>query len=130
MNGGRLGILVCASNVSTVMTASKTLPDPIPQAVSRKLGVLISGRGSNLQAIIHAVASMRRAAESAWVISNRPDAAGLQRARDAGIESFVLDHADKAKFATRETYDRELARLLKERQVGLVCLAGFMRLLT
>ena len=98
--------------------------------LSRRLGVLISGRGSNLQAIIDAIASKRLNAEIALVVSSRTDAAGLRRAREAGIETVVLDHTDKAKFATREDYDRELVRLLKERHVRLVCLAGFMRLLT
>ena len=97
---------------------------------NRKLGVLISGRGSNLQAIIDAIASRRLNAEIAVVISNRPDASGLKRAREAGVETIVRDHADKAEFATREDYDRELVRVLKDRQVRLVCLAGFMRLLT
>jgi phosphoribosylglycinamide formyltransferase-1 len=108
------------------MSESKTPPDPI----SRRLGVLISGRGSNLQAIIDAVASRRLNADIGVVISNKADAAGLRRAQDAGIETLVLDHTDKAKFGTREDYDRELVRLLKVRQVRLVCLAGFMRLLT
>jgi phosphoribosylglycinamide formyltransferase-1 len=108
------------------MNESKTLPDP----VSRRLGVLISGRGSNLQAIIDAVASRRLNAEIGVVISNRADAAGLKRAQDARIDTLVLDPMDKAKFATREDYDRGLVRLLRERQVRLVCLAGFMRLLT
>ena len=108
------------------MSESKTPPDPF----SRRLGVLISGRGSNLQAIIDAVASRRLNAEIAVVVSNKADAAGLKRAQDAGIETLVLDHAEKARFATREDYDRELVRLLNERQVRLVCLAGFMRLLT
>jgi len=97
---------------------------------NRRIGVLISGRGTNLQAIIDAIASKRLNAEIAVVISNRPDAAGLKRAEEAGVETLVLDHADKAKFANREDYDRELVQLLKERQVQLVCLAGFMRLLT
>jgi phosphoribosylglycinamide formyltransferase-1 len=92
--------------------------------------VLISGRGSNLQAIIDAIADGRLDAQIAVIVSNRPDAAGLQRARDAGIESLVLDHTDTARFATRKDYDQELVRVLKERQVRLVCLAGFMRLLT
>jgi phosphoribosylglycinamide formyltransferase-1 len=91
---------------------------------------LISGRGSNLQAIIDAIAHRKLNAELAVVISNRPDAAGLKRAREAGVETVVLDHADKAKFATRDDYDRELVRVLKDRTVRLVCLAGFMRLLT
>jgi phosphoribosylglycinamide formyltransferase 1 len=97
---------------------------------SRRIGVLISGRGSNLQAIIDAIASKTLTAELAVVISNVPDAAGLERARKAGIETLVLDHRDKKRFATREDYDRELARELKAREVRLVCLAGFMRLLS
>ena len=97
---------------------------------SRRLGVLISGRGSNLQAIIDAVKSRRLNAEIAVVISNNNDATGLKRARDAGIQTLVFDHRDKSKFATREDYDRELVEQLRVRQVRLVCLAGFMRLLT
>lgn len=97
---------------------------------SRRIGVLISGRGSNLQAIIDAITAGKLRAELAIVISNRPDAAGIERAKMAGIETLVLDHQNKAKFATREDYDRELVRELKARNVSLVCLAGFMRLLT
>jgi phosphoribosylglycinamide formyltransferase-1 len=96
---------------------------------SRRLGVLISGRGSNLQAIIDAIAAGRLDAEIALVVSNRPDAAGLERATRIGVETVVLDHLDRTKFPTREDYDRELAGQLKGRHVGLVCLAGFMRLL-
>jgi phosphoribosylglycinamide formyltransferase-1 len=91
-----------------------------------RLGVLISGRGSNLQAIIDAVAAGRLDAEIAIVISNRPDAAGLERARAAGIETLVLPH--KA-HSDRTAYDLALASELKKRGVRLVCLAGFMRLL-
>jgi len=97
---------------------------------NRKLGVLISGRGSNLQAIIDAIKSKQLNAEIALVISNRPEAAGLTRAREAGLETVVLDHTDVHRFPTREDYDRDLARELKARDVRLVCLAGFMRLLT
>jgi phosphoribosylglycinamide formyltransferase 1 len=96
-------------------------PDPI----NRRLGVLISGRGSNLQALIDAIATRRLDASIAVVISNRKDAGGLERARAAGIESMVLSHRD---FASRDDYDRALARELRGRGVGLVCLAGFMRL--
>jgi phosphoribosylglycinamide formyltransferase 1 len=92
---------------------------------NRRLGVLISGRGSNLQALIDAIATGRLDASIAVVISNRTDAAGLERARAAGIESIVLSHRD---FASRDDYDRALARELRGRGVGLVCLAGFMRL--
>lgn len=97
---------------------------------NRRLGVLISGRGSNLQAIIDAVADKKLNAELSVVISNIPDAPGLERAKKARVETLILDHRDKAKFATREDYDTELARQLKARGVSLVCLAGFMRLLT
>jgi phosphoribosylglycinamide formyltransferase-1 len=86
---------------------------------------LISGRGSNLQALIDAIDSGELDATIAVVISNRQDAAGLDRARAAGIESVVISHRD---FASRDDYDRVLAKELRARQVGLVCLAGFMRL--
>lgn len=98
--------------------------------MNRTLGILISGRGSNLQAIIDAIAGKKLDAKIGVVISNVPDAAGLDRAKKAGIETVVLDHRDKAKYPTREEYDRELARVLKQRNVSVVCLAGFMRLLT
>lgn len=94
------------------------------------LGVLISGRGSNLQAILDAIADGRLDARVAVVISNRADAAGLERARTAGIETLVIDHRDTTRFPTRGDYDRELVTELKARGVGLVCLAGFMRLLS
>lgn len=108
------------------MTKIDTGSDP----VSRRVAVLISGRGSNLQALIDAIAAKRLNAELAVVISNRPDAAGLERARQAGLETLVLDHTDKAKFATREQYDRELVKQVRAKKVRLVCLAGFMRLLS
>ena len=90
-----------------------------------RLGVLISGRGSNLQSIIDAIASGRLDASIAVVVSNRADAAGLQRARDAGIEAV---HLSPKQFPDREAYDRALAELLTSRAVAVVCLAGFMRL--
>jgi len=92
----------------------------------RRLGVLISGRGSNLQAIIDAIAAGRLAATIAIVISNRREAPGLERARAVGIETLTLEHRG---FADRATYDRALADALTNRHVDLVCLAGFMRLL-
>jgi phosphoribosylglycinamide formyltransferase-1 len=98
--------------------------------LSRRIGVLISGRGSNLQAIIDAIAAATLDADVAVVISNTHDAAGLERAKRAGIETLVLDHTDKRTFPTREDFDRELVRQLKARKVALVCLAGFMRLLS
>lgn len=95
--------------------------------MNRTLGVLISGRGSNLNAIIDASADGRLDATIALVISNKADALGLDLARRAGIETLVLSH--KA-FATREDYDRAMVKELQDRQVTLVCLAGFMRLLS
>jgi len=95
--------------------------------MNRNLGVLISGRGSNLQAIIRAIADGRLDARIAVVISNRAGAGGLQHARDAGIETVCISHRD---FATREDYDGRLVQELRARDVGLVCLAGFMRLLS
>lgn len=91
-----------------------------------RLGVLISGRGSNLQAIIDAIGAGRLDATIAIVISNREGAPGLARAAAAGIETLVLDHR---RFVDRAHYDRELVTELERRKVNLVCLAGFMRLL-
>jgi len=93
---------------------------------NRRLGVLISGRGSNLQAIIDAIKAGRLKATVAIVISNRADALGLDKARAAGIETLVLP---QSAYSTREEYDQALVQRLQERQVDLVCLAGFMRLL-
>lgn len=93
--------------------------------MNRRLGVLISGRGSNLQALIDAVQDGRLAASISVVISNRADAQGLEKARRAGIDAVVLDHRG---WPSRDDYDRALARELTSRDVGLVCLAGFMRL--
>ena len=94
---------------------------------ARRLAVLISGRGSNLKAVIDAIAAGELEATIAVVISNLADAPGLDHAHAAGIETLVLSH--KA-FATREEYDRAMVKQLQDRQVTLVCLAGFMRLLS
>ena len=91
-----------------------------------KIGVLISGRGSNLQALIDAVSDGRLAASIAVVISNRAGAAGLDRARRAGIETLVLNHLD---FDSRDAFDTAVADALMSFGVRLVCLAGFMRLI-
>ncbi len=95
--------------------------------MNRRLGVLISGRGSNLQAIIDSIDDGRLDAEIAVVVSNKPQARGLERARQAGIETVVLLHQD---FASREAFDLAIVDELKQRDIGLVCLAGFMRLLS
>jgi len=91
------------------------------------LGILISGRGSNMQAIVQAIAAGRLHASATVVLSNRPGAAGLEWARRAGVETVVLSHRD---FPTREAYDLAVVRELRARNVDLVCLAGFMRLLS
>jgi phosphoribosylglycinamide formyltransferase-1 len=96
-----------------------------PDAITRRLGILISGRGSNLQAIIDAIQDRRLDAEIAVVISNRADAAGLQRARDYGLATRCISHRD---FTARDDFDRTLVAELRAHNVGLVCLAGFMRL--
>ena len=93
----------------------------------RKLGVLISGRGSNLAALIAACHAPEYPAEIAVVISNRPGAPGLQFASDAGIPTQVIDHK---KFASRAAFDSALDNTLRAAGVDLVCNAGFMRLLT
>ncbi len=87
---------------------------------------MISGRGSNLQALIDAVAEETLPASIVVVISNQPGATGLDRARRAGIETLVLSHRD---FPDRDTFDEALGRELRTRGVELVCLAGFMRLI-
>ncbi|HYK64557.1 MAG TPA: phosphoribosylglycinamide formyltransferase [Patescibacteria group bacterium] len=92
-----------------------------------KLGVLISGTGTNLQAIIDAIRRGDLKAEIRIVISNRADAQGLERARRHGVETAVIDHR---KFASREDFDRAVLAALRERSVELVALAGFMRLLS
>jgi phosphoribosylglycinamide formyltransferase 1 len=93
----------------------------------KKIGILISGRGSNMLALIRAVADGRiPGAKVAIVISNVPDAAGLERAREHGVEAITLDHRGK----TREEHDRAMAAALRAREVDLVCLAGYMRLLS
>ena len=95
-------------------------PDPI----NRRLGVLLSGRGSNLQAIIDAIAERRLDATIAVVISNQKNAGGLERAQRVGIETLTLSHRG---WPSRDDYDRALVSELRKRNVGLVCLAGFMR---
>lgn len=93
--------------------------------MSRRLGVLISGRGSNLQSIIDAIRRGELQATIGVVISNRPEAAGLMRAREAGLETVCLRQKD---YASRDDYDAAVADSLRAHGVDLVCLAGFMRL--
>ena len=101
------------------------MPDLSGRSSRRRLGVLVSGRGSNLQALIDAIADGRLTATIAVVITNVPDAGALARARMAGIEALVLDHRGAP---SRDEYDAALARELHKRGVDLVCLAGYMRI--
>ena len=92
-----------------------------------KTAVLLSGRGSNLQALIDAAASPEFPAEIVRVVSNVPGAGGLERAAQAGIATATIDHRN---FEDRETFEDALQAALEADEVELVCLAGFMRLLT
>jgi phosphoribosylglycinamide formyltransferase-1 len=92
---------------------------------NRRVGVLISGRGSNLQAILNAIHVGELDASLAVVVSNRPEAMGLLHAREAGVESM---HLNSREYVNRDAYDAEIVSVLRARSVGLVCLAGFMRL--
>ena len=93
---------------------------------SFKIGVLVSGRGTNLQAIIDAIEEGELNAEIAVVLSNKKEAPALERAQKRGIETAYLD---PKQFASKKEYDLTLARELKNRRVDLVCLAGYMRIL-
>jgi phosphoribosylglycinamide formyltransferase-1 len=93
----------------------------------RRVAVLASGRGSNLQSLLDACAAPDFPAEIALVIVNVPDAPAIDRARAAGAPVTVIDHRG---FASREKFDAALDKALREAKVELVCLAGFMRVLT
>lgn len=92
----------------------------------KRLGILLSGRGSNFEAIADSVAAGRIGATIAVVISNRPEARGLEVARERGISAVSIP----SKGLDREIYDRMVVAELRRREVDLVCLAGFMRLLS
>jgi phosphoribosylglycinamide formyltransferase-1 len=94
----------------------------------KRVAVLISGRGSNMVALIEAAEDPNFPAEIALVLSNRPDAAGLARARADGIATAVVDHAEFGK--DRAAFERAVDAVLEAHHIDLVCLAGFMRLLT
>ncbi len=93
----------------------------------KRTAILISGRGSNMQALIRAAQDPNYPAEIAIVISNRPDAKGLDFARKQGIATEVIDHRS---FRSREEFDRALDAALSRHRVELVALAGFMRIMT
>ncbi len=96
--------------------------------IKKRVAVLISGRGSNMAALIEAAKAKDYPAEIALVLSNRPAAPGLVRAREAGIATAVIDHRPFG--ADREAFERALDAALSARNIDLVCLAGFMRLFT
>jgi phosphoribosylglycinamide formyltransferase-1 len=96
--------------------------------MKRRVAILISGRGSNMAALIHAAAAENFPAEIAVVISNRADAAGLQRAEEGGIPTLVIE--SKPFGRDRAGFEAVLQAALDERGVELICLAGFMRLFT
>jgi phosphoribosylglycinamide formyltransferase 1 len=93
----------------------------------KRVGILISGRGSNMMSLIEACAQPDFPAEVAVVVSNRPEAAGLARAAAAGIKTVSIDHK---LFASRVPFEMKLHQALLDHGVGLICNAGFMRLLT
>lgn len=95
--------------------------------MSKRIAVLLSGRGSNFQSILSASQSGTLGGDIALVISNRPGAGGLDIARDAGIETALIDHQA---YSTREAFDADLAGALESQSPDLIVLAGFMRILT
>ena len=92
-----------------------------------RVGILISGRGSNMVSLVKAMQDGTIAADPVIVISNVPDAGGLQRARELGVATAVVD---SKKFKPRKEHERQVIELLQKHRVDLVCLAGYMRLLT
>ncbi|MFM9269094.1 phosphoribosylglycinamide formyltransferase [Halomonas elongata] len=107
---------------------SDTLQDFTPEpAEPRRVVVLISGNGSNLQALIEAQEHDRLGGEIAAVVSNQPDAYGLKRARDAGIDAVALPHRE---YESRKAFDGALIKVIERHEPDLVILAGFMRILT
>jgi len=94
----------------------------------KRVAILISGRGSNMMALIEAAKAQDYPAEIALVVSNRPDAQGLARAREQGVATVIVDHTTFGE--DREAFERALDRELQAHRIDLVCLAGFMRLLT
>ncbi|ARQ03204.1 phosphoribosylglycinamide formyltransferase [Pseudorhodoplanes sinuspersici] len=94
----------------------------------KRVAILISGRGSNMSALIDAAKDRAYPAEIVLVVSNRPDAGGLQRATENGIATAVVDHKTYGK--NREGFEQALQSVLEQHHIDIVCLAGFMRLLT
>jgi phosphoribosylglycinamide formyltransferase-1 len=94
----------------------------------KRTAILISGRGSNMTALIEAAENANYPAEISLVVSNRPDAGGLQRAAQATVATAIVDHKGYGK--DREGFERALQDVLIQHRIEIVCLAGFMRILT
>jgi len=92
-----------------------------------RVGILISGRGSNMKALIEAANAPHYPAEIVLVISNKPDAPGLETAKKAGIPTQIIRHKN---YNDRKEFDAKITNTLKQKNVDLVCLAGFMRILS
>lgn len=92
-----------------------------------RVGILISGRGSNMAALVEAARDPAYPAEIACVVSNRPEAVGLKFARDADISTHAIDHKD---FSTRESFDAALNDYVQTQNLDLIACAGFMRIMT
>jgi phosphoribosylglycinamide formyltransferase 1 len=116
--------LVCDSAAFSLPSCVTYSNDPA--ASHRNLGILLSGRGSNFEAIADNIAAGALDARIAIVISNRSDAPGIESARRRGLSALVIPSKGKV----REEHDREVVAALREHQVDLVCLAGYMRLLS
>jgi phosphoribosylglycinamide formyltransferase-1 len=110
-----------ASILGEPVTSSERLP-------KRRVAILISGRGTNMTALIAAAQAPDYPAEIALVLSNRPDAKGIATARAAGLATAIVDHTPFGK--DREAFERALQGELESRRIDIVCLAGFMRLFT
>ncbi|HSP24732.1 MAG TPA: phosphoribosylglycinamide formyltransferase [Saliniramus sp.] len=93
----------------------------------KRVAILISGRGSNMASLLDAAAAPEYPASIALVLSNRPNAGGIARAGDVGVATAIVDHKD---YPDRETFERAMDEVLVEAKIEIVCLAGFMRVLT
>jgi phosphoribosylglycinamide formyltransferase 1 len=115
----------------SVFAVGSTVPGEgvaVNSAAKKRVAVLISGRGSNMAALIEAATVDNYPAAIALVVSNRPDALGLLRAREAGIETAIVDHRQFGE--DRAAFEQALDTQLRNHRIDLVCLAGFMRLFT
>ena len=96
-------------------------------SLKKRVGILLSGRGSNMQALVEAARDPAYPADIVFVSSNRPDAGGLEYARQNGIANVCIDHKN---FATRELFDEAMNAELQKHHLDLICCAGFMRIMT